>query len=93
LPGIDRDPAPAIACEVTGQGPRDDDAWPPAIVFVTGRDEHPVQAFEQGAVDDVLEPAQAERLRVSVERLQRRLAARGTRPSRRRRRCRSCCTS
>jgi hypothetical protein len=35
-----------------------------------------VQSFEQGAVDTVLEPAQAERLGVTVERPQRRLAAR-----------------
>jgi hypothetical protein len=39
MPGTDRNPAPAIASEVTGQEPRDDGAWPPAIVFVTGRDE------------------------------------------------------
>jgi DNA-binding LytR/AlgR family response regulator len=93
MPGIDPDPAPAIVCEVTGQRPRDDDDAPPEIVFVTAYDESAVQVFEQGAVDCVLEPAQAERLRVTVERLQRRLAARGTRPSSRRRRCRSCCTS
>jgi DNA-binding LytR/AlgR family response regulator len=60
------------------QHPRDDDAAPPEIVFVTAYDEYAVQAFEQGAVDYVLKPAQAERLRLTVERLQRRLAARGT---------------
>jgi DNA-binding LytR/AlgR family response regulator len=60
------------------QQPRDDDAAPPEIVFVTAYDEYAVQAFEHGAVDYVLKPAQAERLRLTVERLQRRLAARGT---------------
>jgi DNA-binding LytR/AlgR family response regulator len=60
------------------QQPRDDDAAPPEIVFVTAYDEYAVQAFEQGAVDYVLKPAQTERLRLTVERLQRRLAARGT---------------
>jgi DNA-binding LytR/AlgR family response regulator len=60
------------------QQPRDDEAAPPEIVFVTAYDEYAVQAFEHGAVDYVLKPAQAERLRLTVERLQRRLAARGT---------------
>ncbi len=39
------------------------------VVFVTAYDEYAVQAFEQGAVDYVLKPAEEERLSVTVERL------------------------
>lgn len=46
------------------------------IVFVTAYDEYAVQAFEQGAVDYVLKPADRERLAVTAERLKKRLAAR-----------------
>ncbi len=60
------------------QLPWPDDASLPEIVFVTAYDERALQAFEQGAVDYVLKPAQAERLRTTAERLQRRLAERGT---------------
>jgi DNA-binding LytR/AlgR family response regulator len=46
------------------------------IVFVTAYDEYAVQAFEQGAVDYVLKPADRERLALTAERLRKRLAAR-----------------
>jgi len=46
------------------------------IVFVTAYDEYAVQAFEQGAVDYVLKPAEPERLAVTVARLQQRLVQR-----------------
>ena len=46
------------------------------IVFVTAYDEYAVQAFEQGAVDYVLKPADRERLTLTAERLKKRLAAR-----------------
>lgn len=58
------------------------DAWPlereplPQLVFVTAYDEYAVRAFEQQAVDYVLKPVQAERLRKTVSRLQAALAAR-----------------
>ena len=58
------------------------DAWPldraplPQLVFVTAYDEYAVRAFEQQAVDYVLKPVQAERLRKTVRRLQAALAAR-----------------
>ena len=58
------------------------DAWPldraplPQLVFVTAYDEYAVRAFEQQAVDYVLKPVQAERLRKTVERLQVALGAR-----------------
>jgi len=48
------------------------------IVFITAYDQYAVEAFEQGVVDYVLKPAERERLQVTVERLRRRLAARGS---------------
>lgn len=55
------------------------DSWPGCeIVFITAYDEYAVQAFEQGAVDYVLKPAERERLALTVERIRRRLAARGS---------------
>jgi DNA-binding LytR/AlgR family response regulator len=48
------------------------------IVFITAYNEYAVDAFEQGAVDYVLKPAESERLRLTVERLRKRL---GSRPS------------
>jgi DNA-binding LytR/AlgR family response regulator len=56
----------------------DDDAMLPEIVFVTAYDQYAVEAFEQGAADYVLKPAERERLAVTVERLKKRLATRGT---------------
>jgi DNA-binding LytR/AlgR family response regulator len=52
-----------------------DDGWRGCeIVFVTAYDEYAVQAFEQGAVDYVLKPAERERLAVTVTRLRQRIA-------------------
>jgi DNA-binding LytR/AlgR family response regulator len=56
----------------------DDDALLPEIVFVTAYDQYAVEAFEQGAADYVLKPAERERLAVTAERLKKRLATRGT---------------
>ncbi len=55
------------------------DDWPdgqplPLIVFVTAHDEFAVPAFERAAVDYVLKPVTAQRLAVTVRRLQDRLA-------------------
>ncbi|MBB5205422.1 DNA-binding LytR/AlgR family response regulator [Inhella inkyongensis] len=56
--------------------------WPedagalPLIVFVTAHDEYALKAFEAAAVDYVLKPAQTERLRQTVQRLQAALAQR-----------------
>lgn len=44
------------------------------IVFVTAYDAHAVEAFEQGAVDYVLKPAEPARLALTVRRLQQRLS-------------------
>ncbi len=46
------------------------------IVFITAYDEYAIEAFKQGAVDYVLKPAERDRLRVTVERVQKRLAGR-----------------
>ncbi len=55
------------------------DDWPdgqplPLIVFVTAYDEFALPAFERAAVDYVLKPVTAQRLAVTVRRLQERLA-------------------
>jgi DNA-binding LytR/AlgR family response regulator len=46
------------------------------IVFITAYGEYAVEAFEQGAVDYVLKPADNERLALTVARLKKRLGAR-----------------
>ena len=43
------------------------------VVFVTAYDAHAVEAFEQGAIDYVLKPADPQRLAVTVRRLKERL--------------------
>lgn len=48
------------------------------IVFITAYNEYAVDAFEHGAVDYVLKPAEVERLAITVDRLKRRL---GSKPS------------
>ncbi len=45
------------------------------VVFITAYSEYAVEAFEQGAVDYVLKPADSERLALTVARLKRRLGA------------------
>jgi DNA-binding LytR/AlgR family response regulator len=57
----------------------DDDEWLlPEVVFITAYDQYAVEAFEQGAADYVLKPAERERLQITVERIKKRLATRGT---------------
>ena len=41
----------------------------PAVVFVTAYDQHAIDAFENGAVDYILKPAERRRLATTVERL------------------------
>lgn len=53
-----------------------DDELLPEIVFITAYDQYAVEAFEQGVADYVLKPAERERLRLTVQRLRRRLEAR-----------------
>jgi DNA-binding LytR/AlgR family response regulator len=45
----------------------------PQVVFVTAYDQYAVEAFEKGAIDYVLKPAQADRLKATVDRVQARL--------------------
>jgi DNA-binding LytR/AlgR family response regulator len=45
------------------------------IVFITAYDQYAVEAFEHGAIDYVLKPAERERLAVTVARLKQRLQA------------------
>lgn len=61
------------------------DAWPPEhalplIVFVTAFDRFAVDAFEQAAVDYVLKPVDPQRLGLTCQRLQARLADRSSGP-------------
>ena len=53
-----------------------EEALLPEMVFITAYDQYALDAFEQGAVDYVLKPAEPERLRVTAERLQKRLMQR-----------------
>ncbi len=45
------------------------------VVFITAYDQYAVQAFEQGAIDYVVKPLDAQRLADTVRRLQQRLAS------------------
>ncbi|MBI3147497.1 MAG: response regulator transcription factor [Betaproteobacteria bacterium] len=45
------------------------------IVFVTAYDQHAIEAFERGATDYVLKPANPERLKLTCERLKEKLEA------------------
>jgi len=56
-----------------------DDGWQGCeLVFITAYDQYAVEAFEQGVVDYVLKPAERGRLQVTVARLKKRLAERGS---------------
>ncbi len=55
-----------------------DDESLPEIVFITAYDQYAVEAFEQGVADYVLKPAERDRLLVTVQRIRKRLATRGT---------------
>ena len=48
------------------------------IVFITAYDQYAIEAFEQGVVDYVLKPAERERLQVTVDRVRKRMANRGS---------------
>jgi DNA-binding LytR/AlgR family response regulator len=60
----------------TGAEASDEDDLLPEIVFITAYDQYAVEAFEQGVADYVLKPAERERLLLTVQRIQKRLAAR-----------------
>jgi DNA-binding LytR/AlgR family response regulator len=44
------------------------------VVFITAYDQYAIEAFEQGAIDYVLKPAESDRLALTVERLKERVA-------------------
>jgi two-component system LytT family response regulator len=52
----------------------------PGIVFVTAYDQYAIRAFDAGAIDYLLKPYDAERLRRAVQRLRERLAAQSVQP-------------
>lgn len=56
-------------------------SWSGEIVFVTAYDEYAIAAFEQGALDYLLKPVEAQRLAQTAHRLQVRLEARRQRGS------------
>ncbi|OWQ84692.1 DNA-binding response regulator [Roseateles aquatilis] len=64
------------AARQIAQLPEDDEWAVPEIVFITAYDQYAVEAFEQGACDYVLKPAERDRLLVTVERIKKRLAQR-----------------
>jgi DNA-binding LytR/AlgR family response regulator len=66
------------AARQIAQMPIEDDEYLPEVVFITAYDQYAVEAFEQGAADYVLKPAESQRLRVTIDRVRQRLAARGT---------------
>ena len=53
-----------------------EDAMLPEMVFITAYDQYAIEAFEHGVVDYVLKPAETERLRATVARLNKRLIQR-----------------
>jgi DNA-binding LytR/AlgR family response regulator len=53
-----------------------EDALLPEMVFITAYDQYAIEAFEHGVVDYVLKPAETERLRATVARLNKRLMQR-----------------
>jgi DNA-binding LytR/AlgR family response regulator len=53
-----------------------DDGVLPEIVFITAYDQYAVEAFEQGATDYILKPAERDRLKLTVDRIVKRLAGR-----------------
>jgi two-component system response regulator LytT len=53
----------------------DQDAEPPALVFVTAFDQHAIEAFEVNAVDYLLKPVDAARLEQALARARRRLSS------------------
>jgi DNA-binding LytR/AlgR family response regulator len=51
------------------------------VIFTTAYDSHAIEAFEAGAVDYLLKPVQADRLRQAVTRVQQRVASQEAAPS------------
>ena len=75
MPGLTGVDAAKQIAQLPPREGRDDELLP-EIVFITAYDQYAVEAFEQGAADYVLKPAERERLQLTVDRLRRRLDAR-----------------
>lgn len=67
MPGMTGIEAAAAIGELDGKKPQ--------LVFVTAYDQYAVEAFEKGAVDYILKPAQTDRLAATVARIQARLSS------------------
>jgi DNA-binding LytR/AlgR family response regulator len=76
MPGLNGVDAARQIAQLAPREPGDEDELLPEIVFITAYDQYAVEAFEQGVADYVLKPAERERLLVTVQRIQKRLAAR-----------------
>jgi DNA-binding LytR/AlgR family response regulator len=78
MPGLSGLEAAAELAEVWPADGKPGTAPFPALVFVTAYDQYAIQAFEAQAVDYLLKPVLPARLAQTVQRLQQRLASRGT---------------
>jgi DNA-binding LytR/AlgR family response regulator len=79
MPGLSGVEAARQIAQLPTRETEDGDEWLlPEIVFITAYDQYAVEAFEQGAADYVLKPAERERLQVTAQRIRKRLATRGT---------------
>jgi DNA-binding LytR/AlgR family response regulator len=76
MPGLTGVEAARQIAQLAPRDPGDEDELLPEIVFITAYDQYAVEAFEQGVADYVLKPAERERLLLTVQRIQKRLAAR-----------------
>ncbi len=76
MPGLTGVEAARQIAQLPPADEADDDELLPEIVFITAYDQYAVEAFEQGVADYVLKPAERERLQLTCDRIQKRLAAR-----------------
>ncbi len=76
MPGLTGVEAARQIAQLPPAEDEDDEPLLPEIVFITAYDQYAVEAFEQGVADYVLKPAERDRLQVTVQRIQKRLAAR-----------------
>lgn len=81
MPGLTGVEAARRIAQLDGDPGWPDDRPLPEIVFITAYDQYAVEAFEQGVADYVLKPAERERLQLTVQRLQARLARRDGAPT------------
>jgi DNA-binding LytR/AlgR family response regulator len=75
MPGLNGVDAARQIAQLAPRDQGDADELLPEIVFITAYDQYAVEAFEQGVADYVLKPAERDRLGLTVQRIQKRLAA------------------